>query len=146
VSVRVTAAAQFVTDEGISVTTAARVMQVSRQAVSGRQAPATEAQAEPVEPVLRLVPPVLPEDWQTMALGPDACDVETAIHVLALRHPSAGYRKITARARRFGYVFTRKKTARLLKAWGSQAAEADVPHPARRSHLHQRVRQLQSCP
>ena len=127
-SVRVTAAAQFVTEDGVPVTTAARVLGVSRQAVYGRLAPAAEAQEEPVEPVLRLVPPVLPEDWKAMPLGPDACDVETAIHVLALRHPAAGYRKVTARARRAGYVLNRKKTARLLKAWGFLRARKK-PHP-----------------
>jgi len=127
VSVRVTAAAQFVTDEGISVTTAARVMGVSRQAVHARLAP-EPACPEPVEPVLRLVPPLLPQDWKTMPLGPGECDVETAIHVLALRHPAAGYRKITARARRAGYVLNRKKTARLLKAWGFLRARKK-PHP-----------------
>ena len=123
-SVRVTAAAQFVTDEGVPVTTSARVMGVSRQAVHGRLAPEPACE----EPVLRLVPPVLPEDWQAMLLGPDEVDVETAIHVLALRHPAAGYRKITARARRFGYVLNQKKTARLLKAWGFLRARKK-PHP-----------------
>ena len=127
-SVRVTAAAEFVTEDSVPVATAARVLGVSRQAVYGRLAPASEAQAEPVEPVLRLVPPVLPEDWKTMVLAPDACDVQTAIHVLALRHPAAGYRKITARARRLGYVLNRKKTARLLKAWGFLRARKK-PHP-----------------
>lgn len=78
--------------------------------------------------VLRLVPPVLPEGWKRMPLGPDEADVETAIHALALRHPAAGYRKITARARRFGYVLNRKKTARLLKAWGFLRARKK-PHP-----------------
>lgn len=127
-SVRVTAAAQFVTEDGVSVTTAARVLQVSRQAVYGRLAPARHAQVEPVAPVLRLVPPVLPTDWKTMPLGPAHCDVATAIHVLALRHPAAGYRKVTARARRAGYVLNRKKTARLLKAWGFLRARKK-PHP-----------------
>ena len=127
-STRVTAAAAFVTEDGVPVTTAARVLQVSRQAVYGRLAPATEAQEESQEPLLRLVPPVLPDDWKAMLLGPDECDVETAIHVLALRHPAAGYRKITARARRAGYVLNRKKTARLLKAWGFLRARKK-PHP-----------------
>lgn len=126
-SVRVTAAAQFVTEDGVSVTTAARVLQVSRQAVYGRLAPEA-AFREPADLVLRLVPPVLPQDWKTIAVGPEQCDVETAIHVLALRHPAAGYRKITARARRAGYVLNRKKTARLLKAWGFLRARKK-PHP-----------------
>lgn len=129
-SVRVTAAAQFVTDDGIAVTTAARVLGVSRQAIYDRLAPAVEPDhvVVTVEPVLRLVPPVLPEGWKTMALGPQHCDVESAIHVLALRHPAAGYRKITARARRAGYRLNRKKTARLLKAWGFLRSRKK-PHP-----------------
>ena len=40
-SVRVTAAGQFVTEDGVAVTTAARVLGVSRQAVYDRLAPAT---------------------------------------------------------------------------------------------------------
>ncbi len=124
-STRVTAAADFVTEDGIAVTTAARVLGVSRQAVYDRMTPAMEP--EPAA-ALRLVAPALPGDWQTMDLGPDHCDVDTAIHVLARRHPAAGYRKITARARRAGYVLNRKKTARLLKAWGFLRSPRK-PHP-----------------
>ena len=128
-STRVTAAAGFVTEDGVAVTTAARVLQVSRQAVYARLAPDPDtADQQAAEPVLRLVPPVLPQGWKTMPLGPEHCDVETAIHVLALRHPAAGYRKITARARRAGYRLNRKKTARLLKAWGFLRARRK-PHP-----------------
>jgi putative transposase len=130
VSIRVSAAAAFVTEDGVPVTTAARVLQVSRQAIYGRLTPAGDP--DPVDvtgvPVLRPVPPVLPEGWKTMALGPEHCDVETTIHVLALRHPAAGYRKITARAQRAGHVVNRKKTARLLKAWGFLRARKK-PHP-----------------
>jgi putative transposase len=130
VSVRVTAAAQFVSEDGVAVTTAARVLGVSRQAVYDRLAPATYAVGQVVEEEaeLRLMPPVLPTEWKTMPLGPKECDVEVAIHVLALRHPAAGYRKITARARRAGYVLNRKKTARLLKAWGFLRSRKK-PHP-----------------
>jgi putative transposase len=130
VSVRVTAAAQFVSEDGVAVTTAARVLGVSRQAVYDRLAPPTHAVGQVVEQSaeLRLVPPVLPTEWKTMPLGPTECDVEVAIHVLALRHPAAGYRKITARARRAGYVLNRKKTARLLKAWGFLRSQKK-PHP-----------------
>lgn len=62
---------------------------MSRQAIYDRLAPAVEPDhvVVTVEPVLRLVPPVLPEDWTSMALGPPHRDVETAIHVLVLRHP-----------------------------------------------------------
>lgn len=63
-----------------------------------------------------------------MHLGPGHCDIETAVHVLAVRHPAAGYRKVTARARRAGYVLNRKKTARLLKAWGFLRTRRK-PHP-----------------
>ena len=109
-STRVIAAADFVAHDGIAVTTAARVLQVSRQAVYDLLAPAGQADEGVVEDqddaeggvCLRLVLPVLPEDWKTMPLGPGECDAQTAIHVLALRHPAAGYRKVTARARRAG--------------------------------------------
>ncbi len=108
------------------------MLQVSRQAVYDRLAPAMRADRVVLEKApkrqLRLVPPELPGDWRTMALGPDACDVQTAIHVLALRHPAAGYRKITARARRAGYLRNYEKTTRLLKAWGFLRARKK-PHP-----------------
>ena len=77
---------------------------------------------------LRLVPPVLPTDWKMTPLRLKECDVEVAIHVLALRHPAAGYRKITARARWAGYVLNRKKAARLLKVWGFLRSRKK-PHP-----------------
>ena len=138
-STRVTAAAQFVVQDGISVSCAARVLQVSRQSVHVRLRPrpsagqdadglAVDRAAGRRARRLHLVAPVLPDDWQAMDLGPDHCDVETAIHVLARRHPAAGYRKITARARRAGYVLNRKKTARLLKAWGFLRT-GRKPHP-----------------
>lgn len=135
-STRVTAAAEFVTDDGIAVTTATRVLGVSRQAVYDRLAPAGQADEALVEDqddaeagvALRLVPPVLPENWPTMPLGPGECDVETAIHVLALRHPAAGHHKVTARARRAGYVLNRKKTARLLNESGFLQS-GKKPHP-----------------
>ena len=129
-STRVTAATEFVVEDGIAVTTAARVLGVSRQSVYDRlrAAPSTDPGGEDdgggraagrrARRAVHVVAPVLPQDWQTMGLGPEHCDVQTAIHVLARRHPAAGYRKITARARRAGYVLNRKKTARLLKAWG----------------------------
>lgn len=138
-STRVTAAAQFVVEDGISVSCAARVLQVSRQSVYVRLRPMSPAGGDADGLVvdraagrrarrLHLVAPVLPDDWQTMDLGPERCDVEVAVHVLARRHPAAGYRKITARARRAGYVLNRKKTARLLKAWGFLRT-GRKPHP-----------------
>ncbi len=124
-STRVTAAVDFVVGDRVQIATAARVMQASRQAVYQRLTPAPRR--EPA-PRLRPVAPPLPEGWQVMDLGPDHCDVDTAIHVLARRHPAAGYRKVTARARRQGYVLNRKKTARLLKAWGFLRT-GRKPHP-----------------
>jgi hypothetical protein len=105
VSTRVTAAAQFVVEDGISVSCAARVHQVSRQSVYDRLRPAPSSDSDAADEdvraagrrsrrALHLVAPVLPEDWQMMDLGPERCDVEVAIHVLARRHPAAGYRKI----------------------------------------------------
>jgi hypothetical protein len=109
------------TEDGSDVTTAARLLGVSRQAAYDRMEP------EPAS-ALRLVAPALPGGSQTMDLGPDHCDVETAVHVLARRHPAAAYHKITARARRAGYVPNHKKTARLLKAWGFLRS-GSKPHP-----------------
>jgi len=142
VSARVAAAADFVTEDRVAVTTAARVLGVSRQAVYDRLVvardggagdggvgqDAADRAAARRECRLHLVAPILPEDWQTMDLGPGHCDVQTAIHVLARRHPAAGYRKVTARARRAGYRLNRKKTARLLKAWGFLRSPKK-PHP-----------------
>jgi putative transposase len=50
------------------------------------------------------------------------------VHVLARRHPAAGYRKVCARARRAGFVVNRKKVARLLREWGF-TRRAPRPHP-----------------
>jgi hypothetical protein len=98
-----------VSEDRVQVSTAARVMQVSRQAIYDRLRPApacdgdaaddrgARAARRRVDQALRLVAPLLPDDWQSMDLGPGHCDVEVAIHVLARRHPAAGYRKITAR-------------------------------------------------
>ena len=77
-SALVTAAVDFVTNDRIAVTTAARVLGASLQAVYDRSAPARQAGGGVVP---RLLPPVLPENWLTMSLGPGECDVETAIHV-----------------------------------------------------------------
>jgi putative transposase len=63
-----------------------------------------------------------------MTLEPEIVGLELALHVLARRHPAAGYRKVCSRARRAGYVVNRKKVARLLKAWGFMRARPK-PHP-----------------
>ncbi len=72
--------------------------------------------------------PPLPLDWQTCALGPEHLAVEVALHVLARRHVAAGYRKLTARAKRAGYVINKKRVQRLLRAWGFTRARRR-PHP-----------------
>lgn len=38
--------------------------------------------------------------------------------MLARRHPAAGYRKLTSRLRRAGWLLNRKRIARRLRAWG----------------------------
>lgn len=70
-SVRVPAAAQFVTEDSVAGTTAARVLGVPRQAVYDRMAPAVQADRRVAEESakLRLVPPVLPTDWRTWTWG-----------------------------------------------------------------------------
>jgi hypothetical protein len=55
-------------------------------------------------PSLRLVPPPLPDDWPTWVLSPVVLDLHTALHALARRHPAAGYRKLTSRLRRAGWL------------------------------------------
>ena len=77
---------------------------------------------------MRPEPPPLPEGWQRLVLAPAVCDVVTALHVLARRHPRAGYRKCTARLRRAGYRVNRKKVARLMRCWGF-SRRRPRPHP-----------------
>jgi len=72
--------------------------------------------------------PPLPIDWATCTLGPQHYDVEVALHVLARRHVAAGYRKLTARLRRRGYVINKKRVQRLLRVWGFTRARRR-PHP-----------------
>ena len=109
-STRVTAAADFVAEVGIAVTTAARVSQVSRRVVFDRLRP--ESSCEPGSAdggggqaaghrsrrAAHTVAPVLLQEWRTMDLGPEHCAVATAIQVLMHRHPAGGYRKITVRS------------------------------------------------
>jgi len=59
-----------------------------------------------------------------MALGPEVVDLDVAICTLARRHPTAGYRKVTLRLRRKGYMVNRKRVARLLEAWGFLAGSS----------------------
>lgn len=111
--------------EGVApVATIARVLQVSRQALY--DIPSQPDGPRPPRP--RSTPPPLPEGWEQLVLSPQTASLEEALHVLARRHPAAGYRKITARARRAGFVLNRKKTARLLREWGF-TRRAPKPHP-----------------
>jgi putative transposase len=93
------------------------VLRVSRQAI--HYTPKNPDHVGP-RPPLRLVAPALPVEWQTMVLSPAVVDLDTALHVLARRHPAAGYRKLTSRLRRAGWLVNRKRIARLLRAWGLQ--------------------------
>ena len=92
-SVRVTAAAQFVSEDGVAVTTAARVLGVSRQAVYDRLAPPTHAVGQVVEQSaeLRLVPPVLPYGEGTGGEGGTAAAGGAAVAGAATNCVGAGY-------------------------------------------------------
>jgi putative transposase len=103
----------------------ARALVVSRQSlyiVPKRPDP------PPVGPPPRQEPPPLPLDWQTCELHPEALDFETALHVLARRHPAAGYRKLCSRIRKKGWPVNRKRVARLLRLWGF-TRKRKRPHP-----------------
>lgn len=93
------------------------MLRVSRQSLYYRPKHADHVGARPR---LRVVPPPLPDDWQTCVLTPTVLDLHTALHVLARRHPAAGYRKLCSRLRRAGWLVNRKRIARLLRAWGFQ--------------------------
>jgi len=106
------------------VATIARVLRVSRQSLY-------DIPSQPDEPRparRRSAPPSLGEGWETMTVSPATCTLEEALHVLARRHPAAGYRKIRSRARRAGFVVNRKKVARLRREWGF-TRRAPKPHP-----------------
>jgi putative transposase len=112
--------------EGIApAATIAKVLRISRQALY--EVPSRPCQTDPDRPK-RSVPPPLPLEWQAMQLGPSHCSLEEALHVLARRHPAAGYRKVCSRARRKGFVVNRKKVARLLREWGF-TRRRPKPHP-----------------
>jgi putative transposase len=102
----------------------ARVLRVSRQSLYD-----TPSKPDgPRPPMKRSMPPVLPEGWPQLVLSTETVTLEEALHVLARRHPAAGYRKICARARRAGFVVNRKRVARLLREWGF-TRRAPRPHP-----------------
>lgn len=106
--------------EGLApVAVIARVLRVSRQALYTTPAiPRDPDTGTVIE--LRTAPPPLPQGWDTMVLSPDVIDWESALHVLARRHPAAGYRKLTSRLRRAGWPLNRKRIARTLRRWGLQ--------------------------
>lgn len=64
---------------------------------------------------------------ESIVIHPTTMSVEDALAVLARRHVANGYRMLTARLRRHGYLVNRKKVQRLLRVWG-------VTVPARRPH------------
>jgi putative transposase len=100
------------------VATIARVLRVSRQSLYTRPKIPRDRDGRVVE--LRAAPPALPDGWETMLLSPATTDWETALHVLARRHPAAGYRKLCSRLRRAGWPLNRKRIARKLRQWGLQ--------------------------
>ena len=104
----------------------ARVLRVSRQSLCTRPKVPRDRDGNVVE--LRQMPPPLPECWETMTLSPAVIDWETALHVLARRHPAAGYRKLCSRLRRAGWPLNRKRIARRLRAWGLQKKHR-LKHP-----------------
>ncbi len=125
-SARVALGRKFHAEGAAPVATIAKVLSVSRQSIYRTpKVPRTET-GQRVR--LRLVAPPLPEDWETILIGPGLVDVETAIHILARRHVAAGYRLIRSRLKKKGYQVNRKKVARLLKAWGFTRAQKK-PHP-----------------
>lgn len=108
------------------VATIARVLRVSRQSLYTRPTIPRDREGRVVE--LRATPPPLPDGWETMLLSPATTDWETALHVLARRHPAAGYRKLCSRLRRAGWPLNRKRIARRLRQWGLQKTHR-AKHP-----------------
>jgi putative transposase len=120
VSVRAAIGRKLVAEGAAPKATIAKVLSVSRQTLYLK--PKTPRTEDGKVVQLRLVAPALPENWLEMELQPDLAEIELAIHVMARRHPAAGYRKITARLRRKRYVVNRKRVARLLRRWGLMRA------------------------
>jgi transposase InsO family protein len=106
------------------------VLRVSRQAI--HDTPKNPDHVPERRP-LRLVARPLPIDWQSMVLSPAVIDMASALHVLARRHPAAGYRKLTSRLRRAGWLVNRKRIARLLRAWGLERRRSKR-HPKAQGH------------
>ena len=109
-----------------AATVIAKVLSLSRQSLSVTpQVPRTDT-SEGVP--LRLVAPVIPDKWATTEIGPGIVEPDVAICTMARRHLAAGYRKVTSRLRRLGYVVNHKRVARLLRAWGFTRTQPK-PHP-----------------
>lgn len=124
--VRTALGRSFVAEAAAPVAVIARCLRVSRQALY--TTPVIPGNPDGTRPPVRLVAPPLPEDWQTCELSPATAELEVALHVLARRHPAAGYRKLTSRLRRRGWPVNRKRIARLLRAWGF-GRRRPKPHP-----------------
>jgi putative transposase len=104
----------------------ARVLGVSRQALYTQPALPRDDEGKVIE--LRATAPSLPDDWQHAVVSPETMTLEVALHVLARRHPAAGYRKLCSRLRRAGWPVNRKRIARLLRRWGLQKKRR-IRHP-----------------
>lgn len=124
--VRTALGRSFVAEGTAPVAVIARCLRVSRQALYAT--PVTPRAGDGTRSPLRLVAPALPDDWQTCELSPAVIELEVALHVLARRHPAAGYRKLCSRLRRRGWIVNRKRIARLLRAWGFGRRRLK-PHP-----------------
>lgn len=111
--------------EGTAPASVSRALLVSRQCLY--QVP-KRPDAAGARPRLRLVPPPLPDDWRMIDVSPHTATLEVALHVMARRHPAAGYRKLTSRLRRRGFMVNKKRIARLMRAWGFQR-RISKPHP-----------------
>ena len=109
---------QLVAEGAAGPALVARVLGVSRQSLY--RTPTVPRGRDGRPALLRAVPPPLPDGWETMELSPATVEWQTALHVLARRHPAAGYRLLCSRLRRCGWMFNRKRIARQLRIWGLQ--------------------------
>ena len=104
----------------------ARVLGVSRQALYHQPTVPRDGDGTVVE--LGVTPPPLPDGWQTLVVSPETVTLEVALHVLARRHPVAGYRTLCSRLRRAGWRPNRTRIARLLRRCGLQKSRRSA-HP-----------------
>jgi len=88
VSARAALGRKFQTEVAAPVAVIVKVLSISRQSIYRTpKVPRTETGQRVL---LRLFGPPLPEDWETVPIGPGLVDLDTAIHILAMRHPAAG--------------------------------------------------------